>query len=268
MPTRLSISLLLQAVTSFIVLTLVASLVIAAGSAFDRLETADRVLATANVSRDLFTAMQAIRVERGLASGALDLEKPVDANMRGLVTNLRTQFETALDAATAKLVNGKFSETGSALEAIRDNRERFENLLRQAEAAFVLPRNQRPVALSAKVIAADNQFVDALDAVSERLSSEIVQIDPFIAEMMKMKQLGWIVRDGAGTERLVMGVWIARGEDYSGAARRQIAELTGRMDAAWKIIQDDARLKVVPVALREAVDNADRVYFDALRSKR
>src|SRR5579863_7946232 len=121
MPTRLSISLLLQAVTSFIVLTLVASLVIAADNAFDRLETADRVLATADVSRDLFTAMQAIRVERGLASGALDTEKPVDSNMRDLVTSTRAQFETALDAATAKLASGKFSETGSAVAEIREN---------------------------------------------------------------------------------------------------------------------------------------------------
>jgi len=268
MPTRLSISLLLQVVTSFIVLTLVAGLVIAAGNAFDRLETADRVLATANVSRDLFTAMQAIRVERGLASGALDMEKPVDANMRDLVTSTRAQFETALDGATAKLVNGKFSETGTALEEIRDNRARFSDLLRHAEEAFAFPRNQRPAGLGAKVIAADNKFVDALDGLSERLSSEIVQIDPFIAEMMKMKQLGWVVRDGGGTERLVMGMWIARGEDYSGSTRQRVAELTGRMDGAWKIIQDDVGLKVVPAALRDAVENATRVYFDELRSKR
>src|SRR5215469_9674758 len=125
MPTRLSISLLLQAVTSFIVLTLVASLVLAAGNAFGRLATADRVLATADVCRDLFTAMQAIRVERGLASGALAMENPVDASMRDLVASTRAQFETALDAAGAKLASGKLSETGTAIAEIRENRERF-----------------------------------------------------------------------------------------------------------------------------------------------
>jgi hypothetical protein len=59
---QLSIGPLLRAVTGLMAIALVSSFALIAVLAYERMRTADRVLVSADVSRDLFIAMQALMV--------------------------------------------------------------------------------------------------------------------------------------------------------------------------------------------------------------
>lgn len=268
MHTRFSIGALLQAVTGVMAIALVTGFAFYAGDSFQRMQTAKRVLATADISRDLFMAMQNLRVERGTINTALETAKPVDSATQDTALALRQRSGAALDSALVKLAKARLNSTGPALKEIRDARERFVDLRQQADVALLKPRDQRNATLSAKWVAGGGKLVESIDALSEQLSGDIVRADPLIAEMMKIKQLGWTVRDAAGFDRLLIGAAVARGKSFPVETRQQTWELTGRIDATWKIIEDDARLQVMPAPLRDAVQQARQVYFGETRAKR
>ena len=264
---HLSISALLRAVTGLMALALVIAFGVFAGNAFQHLRTAERVLITADISRDLFVALQNLLVERGTVNSSLATPKPIDAVTADTLEALRTQAEEALDRALAKLATAQLDRTGAAISEIRDNRARVEELRVQAAAALVKPLDQRAAALTATWMEASTKLIASLDALSETLSGDIAEADPFIAEMMKIKQLAWAVRSAAGFDRLLLGQAIAK-QRFPAAMREQTLALTGQIDGAWKLIENDMRLSSTPPALRDAVDTANAQYFGTVRAER
>jgi signal transduction histidine kinase len=265
MSKRLSISLLLQAITGLMAIALVVSFAIVAGDAYKRMQTAERVLITADVSRDLFMAMQNLMVERGTLNTALAIPPVIDGMTAGTVTTLRAQSELALNSALAKLSSANLAGTGPAVTAIRENHDRFAELRRQADVAVQKPLDQRPPGLGATWVTDGGRLVDSINALSDVLSSDVIHADTFIAEMMKIKQLAWTMRDAAGLDRLLIGEAVAK-QSLPPETRQLILELTGRVDTAWKLITDDARLQEVPTALQETIATAQRLYFGDVRA--
>ena len=100
---QLSIGPLLRAVTGLMAIALVATFAVIAVLAYERMQAADRVLVSADVSRDLFMAMQALMVERGTENTALLTPSVIDATAANTITALRGRSETALNAALARL---------------------------------------------------------------------------------------------------------------------------------------------------------------------
>jgi signal transduction histidine kinase len=265
MTKRLSISLLLQAVTGLMAIALVGGFAIVAGVAYERWQTAERVLVAADVSRDLFMAMQNLMVERGTVNTALAIPQPIDAVTAGTVTALRGQSERALNSALAKLTRANLVGTGPAIAAIRASHDRFTELRRQADAAVLQPLDERLRTLSGAWVADGGKLVDSINALSDVLSSDVVNADSFIAEMMKIKQLAWTMRDAAGLDRLLIGAAVVK-QSLPPEIRQQLVELGGRVDAAWKLIEDDARLLSLPPALNDAIATARHLYFGTVRA--
>ena len=265
MTKRLSISVLLQAVTGLMAIALVASFAIIAGVAYDHRQTAERVLVTADVSRDLFMAMQNLMVERGTMNTALVIPPPIDKVTADTVAALRGLSEGALNAALIRLTDAHLVGTESAIAAIRANHDHFAELRRQADAAAQLPLASRPPALSGTWVGDGGKLVDAINALSDQLSSDVVHADSFIAEMMKIKQLAWTMRDAAGLDRLLIGAAVAK-QSLPPEIRPQLVGLAGSVDAAWKLIQDDARLLSLPPSLNDAIATARNDYFGRVRA--
>ncbi len=260
----LSISVLLQAGTGLMALVLVGIFANLAERAFERREVAEQVLRTTSISRDMFMAMQAIRIERDTANTALETPDTIDAGSRGEIAALRSRSEAALDSAFVKL--GKDQRAG--LSDIRTRHDDFLRVRNEVDAALQLPKDKRRADLSGEWINSVGKLVDAIKTLSDSLSSDIVMSDSFITEMMKIKQLGWVVRDSAGSDRLLVGVAIANGEALTVNQQQQLATLNGRIETAWKAIQDDTRMLSLPGSLVQAVADANKLYFTNLRAKR
>ncbi len=262
---QLLIGPLLRAVTGLMAIALVATFAIIAGIAYSHMRTADRVLASADVSRDLFLAMQALMVERGSENTALLTPEPIGTPAAGTIATLRGRSEQALGAALDELASAKLSGTDAAVEAIRVAHDHYAELRRQADAAVRQPLDQRPAGLAATWVADGGKLVNSINALSDVLARDVAQGDSFIAEMMKMKQLGWAMRDAAGLDRLVLGGAVAK-QSLSPEIREQTVTLSGRTDAAWKMIEEDARLQKLPPTLNDAIDTARHKYFETVRA--
>jgi hypothetical protein len=137
-----------------------------------------------------------------------------------------------------------------------------------ADVAGQRPKPERPADLSKAWVAAVSRLVDDIDGLSEALSNPIKGSDPFITQMMVIKQMAWAVRDAAGTDRLMIGAAIAGGNGLPVEQQKQIAILQGRIEAAWKAIEEDIRAPSTPAKLTAAVAAAKSTYFNELGDKR
>ena len=268
MKRHLAISTLLQAITGMMALALVVTFAIAAGNAFERRVTAEETRAVASISRDLFFAMQNLRVERGTVNTALSSAEPAGADTLSDIATLRAKSEAALGSALAKLAKSSIPGLEEAAGELRKHREGLAAVRHDADAALPQPKEKRPADVSKNWIAAIGRLVDEIDHISDRLGAEVNLSDPFITEQMKVKQLAWAMRDAAGTDRLVLGAAIAGGKSLSAEQQRQIAVFEGRIQSVWKAIEEDAQAAAAPAQLKAAVEAAKKSYFSELAEKR
>ncbi len=263
-----SIKILLQAVTGLMALALVVIFATSAERAYRKRATAEHIRAVVGISRDLFMAMQTIRVERGTVNTSIETASPADSEIRREITVLRTRSNTALDSALAKSKDMGILESDAGLSKILSARAEFDRMRVSVDAALLLSKGERPPTMGGLWVAGGGKLVDSIDAFSERLSGEINQADPLITEMMKIKQIAWVVRDAAGFDRLNVGSVIANGGGLSQAQRDQFTMLNGRIDAGWQVISEDARWLDLPKSLKDSVAKAQKIYFQDLRARR
>ena len=262
---QLLIGPLLRAVTGLMAIALVATFAVIAFLAYERTSTADRVLVSADVARDLFMAMQALMVERGTENTALLTPQVINKMTADTVTALRGRSEKSLNAALARLADTNLPGTEAAIAAIRASHDHYTDLRRQADEAVREPFDERPAGLATTWVADGGKLVDAINALSDVLAANVAHADTFIAEMMKIKQLAWTMRDAGGLDRLLLGAAVAK-QNLPPAVREQTIALAGQVDAAWRTIQDDERLQNLPPALNDAIETAKRAYFGTVRA--
>ena len=263
-----SIRIVLLTVTGLMVLALIAACAIAASQSFARRAAAERALAVVGISRDLFEAIQAIRVERGTGNTALRTATPADRETLDEITVLRRNSGEALASALTKIDALGIPSWNPALRNIIMTRDGFARMRAELDTALQQPKSQRPENLSAEWVTTAGKLGEALNTFSLRLESEINQADPLITEMLKLKQIAWIVRDSAGADRLAVGALLADDHGISTTQQRQFDVLSGRIAAGWQIIVEDNEVLILPAAVQGSIIRAQSLYFDQLRNKR
>jgi signal transduction histidine kinase len=263
-----SIKFQLQAITGLMALALVAVFATSAERAYDRRLAAQHIHAVVSVSRDLFTAMQTLCFERDIANSGLEGAAPIDQGTQHDIATLRAKANTALDKALANIAAMGIPASDAGLVKIANVRQEFDRIRASADVAMLQPKGERSPAISGLWVAAGGKLVESIDAFSERLSGEINQADPLIAEMMKIKQVAWIVRDAADVDRLTVGSIIASGQSVTPAQTLQLAMLGGRIDAGWQVISEDARWLGLPQPIKDSAAKALRTYFQDMRTRR
>jgi len=265
---HLSIGILLQAVTVLLTLVLVTICAIYAMHALESREQARRVPILVDISSDLFTAIQNFRLERGNVNTALRGSPAIDTDSQSQIAKLRAGSAKALDSALTKLGALKVDDAGPAIETIREGRNALVQRRQEIDDALQQPKDQRPEHIGANWVAAIDDLVRGIDNLSSVLEAELSREDTFIADMIQLKQIAWSVRSDTGNDRLLVSEARVSGKRLTDEQREQFAVLTGRIDGAWKLIQDEARLKSTPPELKAAINAADNMYFKDFRPVR
>jgi len=263
-----SIRVLLPVITGVMTLVVVANFAIYALHAMERREDVRRVPSIIDVSYDLFASIQDLRLERGAVNRAVAVPDAAEPTVLSDIVRLRAQSGKSLDTALAKLVVLKPQGIGPELEEIKKSRELFALLRRDVDKALQQPKESRSENLLALWVAANTRLVRAIDALSGRLESELSHGDPFVAEMIRVKQIVWPVRSDSGDDRLLVREVMTSGNPLSDAQRHRLDLLAGRIEGVWTLLQDEARRETTPPKLKEAINDADKVYFTEFRSLR
>ena len=263
-----TISNLLQLITGVMAAVLVFTFALSAERAWERWSAAVEARAVSAVSRDLFLALQNIRVERGTVNTALSTAEPASADVQSDIAALRRKSDAALDSALAGLGRLGLPNSVTRVNELRSNRDTLSKVRQAADAAMRGPKEDRPAALKKSWVDAVNPLVESIDSLSDRLSAQIDATDAFITDMTTVKALAWSVRDAAGTDRLMVGAAIAANDGIAPDQQRQLAELAGRMAAGWKLIGAMLQQPGMPSRLKAAYQTAQDSYFTDLAGKR
>jgi hypothetical protein len=187
----LSISVLLQAVTALMTLMLVGIFAIYATRALERREQAGRVPSIVDVSYDLFAAVQALRIERGSVNAALAVTSLIDPDLKTEIITSRVQSEQSLDSAFVKLLGISARATAPAIEELRESHIAVAELRRKIDAALQQTATQRTKDLGGSWVATHDRLIRAIDVISSHLESELAGDDPFVSNMVHVKQMVW-----------------------------------------------------------------------------
>jgi len=262
-----SINTLLKALIGILAIALIALFGRAAVDAWQEQRTAERVHAIAGVINPLFIALQNLRVERGTVNTALVTPTPIGADTRADIAALRNASGPAIQQALARLGAVELPDKTTLVAALTRAEQAVVQRRVAADADAQRPKAERDPALSRAWIGEVGQLVTTIDKLSEALSAEIELADPVIHKLMTLKQLGWAVRDYAGTYRLRVGAAIAAGAVLPTDQRLVIEKLDASTNTAWRSLLE-AATKPLPARLTQAIDGAKQSWFGAFAKER
>ncbi|MBV8835540.1 MAG: HAMP domain-containing protein [Alphaproteobacteria bacterium] len=257
----LRISTILQALFGILIVTLIGCLTVPIYGAWHQRAESNAVLGHARASRAVFIALQAVRSERGPTRVALAGPEPASSSF--LAVN--DKFHATADAAMVDVLRlcGKIDCAGAEPEIVAGLRGSLEKVVAMrapVHQALSVPLAQRAANMSKTFNDTLTDLVDRMEKIAIVLGEKVRMSDAETAELMAIKQLGWLARDGVGLERtiLIEGVGQKR---LSPAALNRVADLRGRAEVSWSVVRELGSRAGVPADVAAAINAAQTQTF-------
>jgi methyl-accepting chemotaxis protein len=256
---RVTVNAILKSVVATLAIAVVVLLALGAWTSWGRLTAAKRVVAAAEASSYVFTALPNLRVDRN----GTNRDLLADKQFTGISPLLRDARETELPALNSALAALAAVDLPDRDALVTDLAQRIKKLVAvhaETAAALLRPKAERRAALVQGNFENGTTLIEALDQLSSRLTRSMKLQDAFIDQLMEIKQLGWLARNfgGDGMIPITNGVG---GLPMPAGVMLQFTGYMGRMDAAWAILQDIAAGLPLPARFTDAVAKANEDYF-------
>jgi signal transduction histidine kinase len=265
-----SVGVLLSFITGLLVLLLVSVFTYSAREAYNRRQDAAGMLSRVRIIRDVFAVGDFLHAEDGRVRTALSALKPASAAVRARLMARHIRDEKALDDIEKDLV----LTPGGAGQArqLRLARAAYERLFAQAMDALSKPIETRDPAIGQHLADAVTVMIRPAQKQADAGELALAMADPLNYETMKIARIGQSVREVAGTGRRMVGQAIMSRAPPTDAMLRDLAELDGRFNAPWGVIESDAASlppAAFPARLRDAVAAARKAYLeDTIRQRK
>jgi methyl-accepting chemotaxis protein len=226
----------------------------------ERSDSAD-ALQNAKAARIVATALQLIRVERGPIRATLEQQDPASPDVIALTSALRAKAVQAL-AAVIEQCNtmdcvGRRTEIYAGLPGSMD---KFAAVRKQVDLALTQPLSARPPSLYRDWDQSSTDLVVRLDTMFTVLGDRVRMFDAQAAELIEIKQLAWLTRDGLGLERSFLDRSLLSNK-VTAEAQQRITELRSEADVTWGMVRGLVARAGVPDAVVAAVKLADQDSF-------
>lgn len=241
---------------------------VAAGvvASYSAKQQADKALTATRVTRDVFEALQATRLERGTTRGALGGDEVASDSITASIAKKRGQSAPAYDRLfqTCAVLDCSRRVPIADLRAAVD---RLNEVRRSVDVALKSPLSARPADLRDGWTSTVTNVITMLEFMSSDLGTQVRMTDPLIAEQIEIKDLGYAVRAAAGNERNLM-VDVIQDAALPSAMVAKLSAQRGQIDAAWPLLNDIVARPGMPAAVVDAVKAAQAAYFDDVMKQR
>ena len=239
--------------------TVMIVLAINAREAWNRLAAVERIAVVADVSADMFTALHNLRVDRATTSRDLNADVQF-ATLPQQLIEVRGGDMPALKSAVVALAKADFPDKQSALTSLSQAVSKLEALHQQTAAALAAPKSARPPGLAKEYFTVTTSLMDLLDNISAQLNRSVKLEDSYIDQLMELKQLAWIARNGGGDASVVISNTLG-GLPLPPDALTKYMMNVSTVDTAWAALEDLASGLPVPERFTKAVAEAKREFF-------
>ncbi len=256
---RISVSLLLKSVIGVLALAVIVSLGLAAWSSWTRLASINRIAAVANASAHMFTALHNLRVDRSSTSRDLTSERQFTV-MNEQHRKVRAAEMPALNAAVEALRAVDVPNRDALVQDLSQRLQRLVPMQAESAAALLQPKSARRPALAKEYFDEADGILKFLEATSNQLLRSVKLSDPFVDQLLELKQLAWVARDAAGDAAVLVSNGLG-GLPLPPDPMARYASLVTRVDTAWQGVEELAAGLPVPPRFTEAMDKAKQNYF-------
>jgi methyl-accepting chemotaxis protein len=266
---RITVNVLLKSVIISLALVVVAMSSWSAWSSWKRLESAKRIATVIDASAYMFAALPGLRNDRSMTDQHLATDQPLK-ELSPALTKARAIDLPNLKSALAVLETADFPERQSAVTALSAEADTLATLQQKTEAAIKLPKSERPAELSETYGKTAVGLLTLLDTISAQLNRSVRLEDPYIDQLLELKQLAWATRNAGGDCSLMISNALG-GIPLPPDATLLYAKNLGKIDTAWSALMEIASGLPLPARFTAAVDKAKQEFFGpdymALRTK-
>jgi len=256
---RLSVNVLLNSVIGIMALAVAVVMSMGAWSSWKQLGDIGRTLAVTEVSRNLFTAVHNLRVDRASSFRDLNGDKQI-TTLEPLLSSARAADLPALKAALASLPAVDYPGRAMALTELGAAVSKLEGLQQQSVAALAEPKASRPPGLAKDYLDSTTAIMALIDHLSSELTQSVKLEDSYIDQLMELKELAWVARNAAGDASVVISNALGGMPLPPDAMIKQTANVA-KLQTAWDALKNMAAGLPLPASFHSAVEKAESDYF-------
>ena len=177
-----------------------------------------------------------------------------------LVKQTRDIEMPALAGMLSALPTVDFPENERAVAEFNARIKRLVELQEQTAAAFLQPKSARPPGIAQAYDKEATGIMDALESWGTRLAKLIALQDPYVDQLMEIKQLAWVMRNSGGDASVVVSNTLS-GQPLPPNAFISYTASVAQLDTAWKATTDIASRLPIGPAFAAALDKVKQDYF-------
>jgi methyl-accepting chemotaxis protein len=257
---RLSANALLKSVVSVLAAVVVTMLAFSAWESWSQLGVARRTALVAEASGSAFKAMHNLRTDRSTTVRGVNdvaiMAPEVEERLRGI----REAEMPALADALVLLEDVEFRDRDTLYPALKQSVDIITKLQAETWDAVKKPKEQRRAGLADEYQKEATDLIELLGKVSSALGSDVKNTDPFITQMLSMRDLAWAMRNAGGDASLIVSNGIAAGKVAEDAPQKYAAALGG-VKVAWSALEDLAYGIDLPAEVTTAMEEAKKGFF-------
>jgi methyl-accepting chemotaxis protein len=265
---NLSIRTILGLVVGVMGFLLIALSLESLGDAVTTWRTADRLASLTMTSRSLFTALSATRLERGIAINAVLSEATADPATVAALHARRQESEQAYGESRERLAAVAVPGLSPLVERMTTTHDAIGALRMKVDAAVQQTKSLRDPVLMRDFPADSATYVDALNAVVDRLDGSLKQVDPVVDQLLNVKRDAWAARNVAATLFLRVSRAVVTGQGLSPADVAANAADSGAAEAFWLHIKETVGHPDTPPALVVATAKAEGYFSGTYAGER
>jgi len=255
----ISVNTLLKSVIATLAMVVVAVLALGAWNSWTRLAAVDRIAIAADASGDIFTALHNLRIDRSYSTRDLNSDQQLTAILPAL-KEVRDADMPALKSALRKLETADFPERQNSVAGLREAIKKMEALQQESATAFLKPKAERRQGLADEYFNETGAILHLLETISMQLTKSVKLADPFVDQLMDIKQLAWAARNAGGDN----AVMITNGLSGLPVPQDLMLKYTvndAKIEVAWAALEEIASSMPMPAYFVAALESARTEYF-------
>jgi methyl-accepting chemotaxis protein len=256
---KLSVNLLLKSVIGALAAAVVVLLIVGSWDSWTRLKSAERIANVASASAEIFTSLHNLRLDRTMTPRALQAE-PAFTVIGQEILKPRGAMMPALKAAVASMETIDFPGRQTAMSNLDAAIKKLTSLHQDSEAALKQPKSARNAALGKEFIESTTGMIEMLDKLATELTKLIMLQDPYVDQLMELKQFAWNVRYNAGDLSVMVSTPLS-GAPLLPEPMIKYTALLSKVETVWGIIGEIAAMLPLPAKFTDAMATANREFF-------
>ena len=256
---RLSVNAILKLVIAALSAAVVIMLAAGAWSSWNRLQVDTRIAGVAATSAHMFTALHNLRSDRSRSVRLLMSDEVVTARDPRIFES-RDAETPALKGALATLEALDFPEQQAVTAEFAQRIKKLFALHEESVAALRQPKAARRAGLAPELRDEITALITFIDKLSVRLDRLIKLQDPFIDQLMQIKQLGWVARDTGGDASVMLSNTLG-GQPLPAEPMLVYTANLSKNQTAWATLEQMAESLSLPRAMTDAIAKAKQEYY-------